>query len=188
MTSSFSPPEKPTTIGHVVAASFGLVFVLVNSAPLLPTLRIVVCIAAIVMFLVSVAGFVTSLRATSHDRSVALGAFSKRYWVIVGVEVVLLFGGLPILRQIEPAASLGWIALVVGVHFFPLARLWPLGRVQLTMIAIAMTVLGVVGLILAFTTHNADLVALLSGVGSGIVLLGTAFVVALRTLARRAVS
>lgn len=188
MTSNVYSSEKTTTTttGHVIGASSGLVFVLVNSAPLLSALRIVICIAAVAMFFFIVAGFVTTRRATprgeAQDTAVS---FTGRYWAIVGVEAVLLFGGLAIMRLIEPAAILGWIALVVGVHFFPLSRLWTLGRAQITTIAIAMTALGVAGLILAFTTHNADAVELLSGVGSGIVLLGMAFVVALRTLTRR---
>jgi hypothetical protein len=188
MTSNVYSSEKTTTTttGHVIGASSGLVFVLVNSAPLLPALRIVVCIAAVGMFFFIVAGLVATRHASPRSKAqdAALG-FTERYMVIVGVEAVLLFGGLAIMRLIEPAAILGWIALVVGVHFFPLSRLWTLGRAQITTIAIAMTALGVAGLILAFTTHNADAVELLSGVGSGTLLLGTAFVVALRTLTRR---
>lgn len=99
---------------------------------------------------------------------------------------MLLFGGLAILRLIEPAAALGWIALVVGGHFFPLSRLWAPGRAQLTAIAIAMTLLGIAGLTLAFATHNADAVALVSGVGSGVVLLVAGLVAAVRTMTQRA--
>lgn len=191
MTLNQSLSEKtmitPTYIGHVIGSSFGLVFVLVNSAPFLPALRIVVCILAVAVFLVIVAGFITTLRTTRRgETDDAVVGFTGRYWIIVGVESVLLFGGLAIVHLIEPAAALGWIALVVGVHFFPLSRLWAPGRAQIMAIAIALTALGVVGLILAFTTHNADAVALVSGVGSGIVLLGAAFVVALRTLTQRA--
>jgi zinc transporter ZupT len=91
MTSNVSFSEKTmittTTIGHVIGASFGLVFVLVNSAPLLPTIRIVVCIAAAAMFLVIVAGFVTTLRTTTRGEAEdAVVGFTGRYWVIVGVE------------------------------------------------------------------------------------------------------
>lgn len=186
-----SLPEKttitPTYIGHVIGASFGLVFVLVNSAPFLSSLRIVACIVAAAVFVVIVVGFLTTLRATRRgETDNAVVGFTGRYWIIVGSEAVLLIGGLAIVRRIEPAAALGWIALVVGVHFFPLSRLWAPGRAQIMAIAIAMTALGTAGLVLAFVTQNADAVAVVSGVGSGIVLLGASFVVALRTVTQRA--
>lgn len=104
------------------------------------------------------------------------------------MEAIALFVGLALLRTVEPAAALGWTALVVGVHFFPLARLFPEGRAQLTSIATLMTVLGVVGLVLAFTTHDAGLIAVVSGVGSGVVLLGWSLRQAIDTLRGRSVS
>ncbi len=172
-----------TYIGHVIGASFGLVFVLVNSTPLVPALRLVVSSLAIAMFAIVVAGFVTTLRTTGPDERVV--GFTTSYWIIVGIEAVLLFGGLAVVRAIEPFATLGWIALVVGIHFFPLSRLWAPGRAQIMAIAIALTVLGAIGLVIAFATHEADAVALVSGVGSGVVLLGWSFVVGSSTLVQR---
>jgi hypothetical protein len=175
----------PTYIGHVIGSTFGLVFVLVNSAPLPSAFRVGLCALAVAMFLVVVAGFITTLRTADREEDDSVVGFTARFWIIVGVEAVLLFGGLAIVRPIEPAAALGWIALVVGAHFFPLSRLWAPGRAQIMAIAIAMTSLGVAGLTVAFTTHNQDAVALLAGVGSGIVLLVAAFLVALGSLTRR---
>ncbi|MBG6215045.1 MULTISPECIES: hypothetical protein [unclassified Cryobacterium] len=188
---SQQPPITPTYIGHVIGSSFGLVFVLVNSAPFALGLRIVACVLAVVVFIVIIAAFIRTTRLTrrrgraQNETDHAVVGFTGRYWIIIGVEVIMLFGGLAIVRQVEPAAALGWIALVVGVHFFPLSRLWAPGRAQIVAIAIAMTVLGIVGLVLAFTTHNADTVTVVSGVGSGIVLLGTALIIALQTLTKR---
>lgn len=105
--------------------------------------------------------------------------------MVVALEALALFGGLAVLRPIEPAAALGWIALVVGVHFLPLAGLWPEGRTQLLWIASLMSALGVLGLVLAFTVHDAVLVAVVSGVGSGLVLLGWSLGQSLRTLIGR---
>jgi len=176
------PREAPTYVGHVVGASFGLVFVIVNSSPMGTALRGIVCALAGAAFAVVLAAFVRTVGA--ERRSEARGrpvGFDRRYWLIVAVEVVALFGGLAVLTRIEPAAALGWIALVVGVHFIPLSRLWPEGRRQILAIGVAMTVLGLAGLVLAFTTQDQPLVALVSGVGSGTVLLGTALTSALRT-------
>ncbi|WP_111719093.1 hypothetical protein [Homoserinimonas sp. OAct 916] len=191
---SRQPTIAPTTIGHVIGSSFGLVFVLVNSAPFTPWLRIGASVLAVAVFLVILAAFGRTARLSRRGGALhgeaddAVVGFPLRYWIIVGTEAILLFGGLAIIQQFEPAATLGWIALVVGVHFFPLSRLWSSGRAQIVAIAYAMTVLGIVGLVLAFTTHNMDIVTLVSGVGSGIVLLGTAFIVAIHTLTQRSVT
>jgi hypothetical protein len=166
----------------VIGASFGLVFVILNSSPLGSVLRAGVCALAGAAFAVVVAAFARTVAAErrSENRHAVVG-FDRRYWLIVAVEVVALFGGLAVLARVEPAAALGWIALVVGVHFVPLSRLWAPGRRQILAIGVAMTALGVVGLVLAFTTHREALVALVSGLGSGAVLLGSTLTSAMRT-------
>jgi hypothetical protein len=172
----------PTYVGHVIGASFGLVFVVVNSSSMGSALRGVVCALAGAAFAAVLAAFARTVGAErrSETRGGPFG-FDRRYWLIVAVEAVALFGGLAVLTRIEPAAAIGWIALVVGVHFIPLSRLWPEGRRQILAIGVAMTALGIVGLVLAFATHEQSLVALVSGVGSGAVLLGTSLTSALRT-------
>lgn len=173
---------SPTYVGHVIGASFGLVFVVLNSSPMGPVLRGVVCALAGAAFAVVLAAFARTVAAERRsERRDPMEVFGPRYWLIVAVEVVALFGGLAVLTRIEPAAALGWIALVVGVHFVPLSRLWAPGRTQILTIGVAVAVLGVVGLVLAFTTHDESLVALVSGVGSGVVLLGSTLTSALRT-------
>jgi len=166
----------------VIGASFGLVFVLVNSSPLAPLARGVVCALAGTAFAVVLAAFARTVAAErrSETRDPVVG-FDRRYWLVVTVEVVALFGGLAVLARVEPAAALGWIALVVGVHFVPLSRLWAPGRRQILLIGVAITVLGVAGLVLALATHRESLVALVSGLGSGAVLLGSTLTSALST-------
>ena len=83
-----------TYVGHVIGASFGLVFVLVNSAPFPSAVRVAACVLAVVAFGVVVAGFVTTLRTTGREDSRPVAGFTGRYWIIVGVETLLLFGGL----------------------------------------------------------------------------------------------
>jgi hypothetical protein len=175
------PRQAPTYVGHVVGASLGLVFVVVNSSPVGPVLRGVACALAGAAFAVVLAAFARTVAAErrSQRRGEPVG-FGRRYRLIVAVEVVALFGGLAVLARIEPAAALGWVALVVGVHLLPLSRLWSEGR-QILSTGVAMTALGVIGLVLAFATQDQSLVAVVSGVGSGAVLLGTALVSASRT-------
>jgi len=173
--------QAPTYIGHVVGASLGLVFVVVNSSSLGPVLRGVACALAAAAFAVVLAAFARTVGAErrSQRRGDPVG-FDRRYRLIVAGEVVALFGGLAVLTRIEPAAALGWITLVVGVHLIPLSRLWAEGR-QILCIGVAMTVLGVIGLVLAFATQDQSLVAVVCGLGSGAVLLGTTLVPASRT-------
>src|SRR5690606_14266526 len=96
-----------------------------------------------------------------------------------------LFGGLAVIRSVQPAAALGWIALIVGLHFIPMAWLWPTGRAELLAIGITMAVLGVIGLGLAFVDGDGPLVALVFGGGAGGILLGWPTIVAASSLSRR---
>lgn len=177
--------HTPTFIGHLIGASFGTVFVLVNASGLPTGVAILLRVLAVVAFTVVLLGFLRTSRELRAAAQPAPVGFTRFYWMVVALEAIALFGGLTLLRPIEPAAALGWIALVVGVHFLPLARLWPEGRTQLLWIAGIMTALGVLGLVLAFSVHDAVLVAVVSGVGSGVVLLGWSLVQAFRTLTGR---
>lgn len=165
--------QTPTTdIGHVIGGVFGLVFVVANSGSLAVPARATTIALASFAFAFVVIAFIRSSRRASRSTRRQDERFDKRYLLIVIIEVVALFGGLALLRPIEPAVTLGWIALVVGAHFFPFAALWPRGGAQFRIIGAALALLGALGLLLAFTTHDRDLVALVSGVGSGIALLG----------------
>lgn len=174
--------RDPTVVGHVIGASFGMVFVLVNSGGLPQVLAVPLRVAAVAAFAVVLMAFVRTAREPRAAEDPRPVGFTRFYWAVVALEVIALFGGLAILRQVEPAAALGWIALVVGLYFFPLAQLWREGRRQLLAIASSMTALGVIGLVLAFTVHDAVLVAVVSGVGSGVVLLGWSLRQAILTL------
>jgi hypothetical protein len=94
--------------------------------------------------------------------------------VIVAIEVVALFGGLAVVNKVEPSATTPWIALVVGLHFVAFSIWWLRGQREMLAIGLLMVALAVVGGILAFTQDDRPLVALISGFGSGLVLLGSA--------------
>jgi len=175
--------NRTLTIGHLISGSFGLVFMLVNGGWLPPAGRLLLNIVGVAAFVFVFLAFVVSTRRYGNSRPGE--GFTGRYWLIVGAEAVLLFGGLAVIRSVQPAAALGWIALIVGLHFIPMAWLWPTGRAELLAIGITMTVLGVIGLGLAFVTGDGPLVALVSGVGSGVILLGWPAIVAASSLSRR---
>lgn len=175
--------SRDFTIGHLIGASFGLVFILVNGGWLPPAGRWVLSAAGIVAFVVVLIAFIITARRGAAERPEV--GFTGRYWLIVAAEAILLFGGLALVRVVEPAAALGWIALVVGVHFIPMAWLWPTGRTEFLTIGVSLATLGLIGLGLAFATGNGPLVALIAGVGSGVVLLGSAVLAALPALSQQ---
>ena len=175
-----------TYVGHLVIASFGMVFVGVNSGSLNPGLRLTAIVLAAAAFLAVVVAFVRTLR---NWNDVALGIaatrFNKTFGVVVAIEAVALFGGARIINEVEPSAILGWIALVVGLHFIALAIWWMPGQIGFMSDGVALTLLGITGLVIGFIAHETDAVALLSGVGSRIVLVGTSLIAAVRTLLYR---
>ncbi len=158
------------TIGHVIGAAFGMAFVIANSSPMPQAFRVVLIALAVAGFVLTVLTFGQGHRHSSRHE-VEGERFGRAYLLIVVVEVVTLFGGLVVLNRLQPSAVVGWIALVVGVHFFWLARQWPSGSQEINTIAVALTVLGGLGILIAFTADSTDTVALVSGIGSGIVLL-----------------
>ena len=175
-----------TYVGHLVIASFGLVFVGVNSGSLNSAWRLTAIALAVAAFLIIAAAFGRTLRSWNEIApDVALTRFNKPFLVIVAIEAVALFGGAAIINRMEPSAALGWIALVVGLHLIALAFWWMPGQIGFLSSGVALTLLGIAGLFIGFLTHQSDAVALLSGVGSGIVLLGTSLIAAVRTLSYR---
>lgn len=70
--------------------------------------------------------------------------------IVAAFEAVALTGGLKLLNGNldSPGAEAAWIATVVGLHFFVLARLWEISAVN--WLAAAATGCGLVGCVLAF--------------------------------------
>ncbi|GAB3715574.1 hypothetical protein [Mariniluteicoccus flavus] len=159
-------------IGSLVGASFGLVFLLVNSGGL-PALwplvvRVVAAAAAVAFVALVVRGRRRLFSRGDEDSAKPFGGW---FWLILAVEVVALFGGRLVLGRFVDLAVAGvaWTTLVVGAHFFPMARVT--GMRMFLALAAALTPLGVIGLALAFAGSAAWPVALISGVGAGLVLL-----------------
>ncbi|MEV0314248.1 hypothetical protein B0I32_108112 [Nonomuraea fuscirosea] len=175
--------------GLLVGAIFGAVFILVNaqsplSAPVALVLRVAACLAAagvIAMW------FMTARKERSAVRGEGAAGqqegpagqeerpgnmFGRGYLIVVAAEVVLLFGGLRVMAALgAPAqANVGWVALVVGVHFIALAPVWKDWGIAVP--GVVLTLLGAAGLVLAATGSALAWVPIISGVLSGVVLLG----------------
>ncbi|PDP87172.1 hypothetical protein CQJ94_13540 [Glycomyces fuscus] len=159
-------------VGSLIGAGFGLAFVLANSGPPLdPTAALVLRVFAVA----ALAGVVALAAATVRRSGPAAEAspegpgmrFDAFYSVVVVLELVLLFGGIQVLRALDAPmqANVAWIALAVGLHFLPLA--WHWRTRSLLAVAVYMSVLGAAGLAMALTGHP-DWVPLVSGVVTGL--------------------
>jgi len=95
------------------------------------------------------------------------GFADRRYQAIVGIEAAALIGGLAVINTVlsRPVLAGPWIALVVGVHFFGLARLWHVTSFQ--MLGVAMVILGAAGFLLSALSVSPGMIDFVSGVGSG---------------------
>ncbi|GLW35958.1 hypothetical protein [Actinoplanes regularis] len=161
-------------VGSLVALGFGTGFVMANSGGLPSPWPTVIRIAGAV---VAIALLVTLLRvapsAPAPRQGDVAGFTDRRYLYTVAGEIVALFGGLYVINQVLDAPEVGvaWVAVVVGVHFFPLARAW---RMPLyNWLGTAMTALGVAGFLAHALGASDGTVGLIAGVGSGAALYAT---------------
>ncbi|MGW0802419.1 hypothetical protein [Nonomuraea sp. NPDC002799] len=186
--------------GLLVGAAFGAVFVVVNAQSPLNTatvyvLRVAACLAAASVLALWFAAVRQERSAGARqERSAGArqersaggrpgGMFGRGYLVVVAAEAVLLFGGLRLLAAWDrpPQANVAWIALVVGVHFIALAPVWKDWSIAVP--GVLLTLLGAAGLVLA-STDAVAWVPIVSGVLSGVVLLGGGVTFGRRAVAR----
>ncbi|BCJ46944.1 hypothetical protein GCM10010168_35360 [Actinoplanes ianthinogenes] len=158
-------------VGSLVALSFGTVFVMVNSAELSSPWQLVIRVVAVLVaagLLVLV--FRTERASTPAQQSDVAGFSDPAYRYAVIFEVVALFGGLFVINGVlkKPDVAVAWVAVVVGLHFFPLGRAWRMPFYY--WLGGAMTVLGLAGFLAHAAGASAATVALISGVGSGFAL------------------
>lgn len=169
-------------VGHLIGASFGVVFIVRNGGLLGGPAQLIASVLAAIAVTVVLIAFIATIRRGERPPARDLPRSHVAFWVIVALEVVLLFGGLALLNVIEPAANVGWIALIVGLHFLAFTLWWIPGQRELVVIGAIMVALGVAGLAIAFSTHDVALVEFVSGFWSGVVLVATAAATAVRVL------
>ncbi|WP_234332511.1 hypothetical protein [Streptomyces sp. NRRL S-87] len=160
--------------GRLIGGAFGTVFIQANAGALPQHL-------AVPLRVLAVAGF-AGLLVTRRGRTAPGGAvpaprsgFGRRYWYVVAAEVAFLVAGLLVISRVlhAPHAFVGWIALVVGVHFFGLAAAWR--RPALHALGAALTACGAVALVLAALDAPAWLTAITGGIVPGALLLASAW-------------
>jgi len=161
-------------IGILVGAGFGLAFVVVNThSPLPDALSLLLRALGSAALIGTVA---RGLRAARHDDGSSLPTrYGRRFWLVVAAEVVLLVVGLQVRRLLEApeAANVAWIACIVGLHVIAFRWVWQTPSIAVP--GALLTLLGAAGLVLSATPAVAW-VPLISGVGSGFVLLAACLV------------
>jgi hypothetical protein len=160
--------------GCLIAISFGTVFIMVNSAGLAAPWPLILRVAAAVTAVaLVVAVFRIAPKARPGQPTGGPGFADKRYWIIVGIEVAALFGGLYLINGVwsRPDVGVAWVATVVGLHFFGLAWAWRMPIYH--GLGAAMTVLGLAGFLVYGLGGSGATVGLIAGVGSGVALYAT---------------
>jgi hypothetical protein len=158
--------------GSMIGVVFGVVFFVANAGPFGTPGSIIVRVLGIVIGIALLIRIVQARRKITVTPD-ALG-FGRGYWFVVLGEVVLLFAGVLVINRVlhHSEASVAWVAVVVGVHFLVLARVWQ--EALFTVLGGVMTALGIIGIVLAVTTDSAVAVAIVAGLGSGIALFAAA--------------
>ncbi|WP_231978508.1 hypothetical protein [Streptomyces sp. TLI_053] len=166
--------NKPTA--PLIGAAFGLAFVLANAGALpgaaAALLRVLAILVFLRLFLVMRRRPVAPARA-GGSAAPAVPLFGRDYRLVVAAEVAVGLAGLVVVNPVlhAPKATVGWIALVVGLHFFGLAAVWR--RPALNVLAAAMSVCGAAGVVLAAADAPAAVVAVVAGIAPGGLLLAS---------------
>jgi hypothetical protein len=158
--------------GGLIAVIFGLIFIEANDGQLQHTWQTPVRVAGALVAAVLIGALSRARRIQSRTEPAQAGrpGFGRGYWVIVAAEVVALVAGLVVIEYVIKADTLtvAWIAFVVGVHFFGLGVVWKAAVFHV--IGVALALLGVAGCVIYAASGPGWLVAVVSGVVSGLVL------------------
>jgi len=108
-------------------------------------------VGSVLAALLFIAGGWLTFRARREPGAVQDPSTGRRFGVIVGIETVLCLVGSMVLGATGQAVYIpAWIALVVGLHFIPLAPLF--GDRRLPVLATVVTVAAVGGAVITMTS------------------------------------
>ncbi len=158
-----------------MGATFGLVYVVVNAGELAGAVALALRVAAVLAY----AGLVARLLRSygPHQGTQQRGSgFTRGFGAVVAAEVVAILVGNALLAGPLglPEGVLAWVTTVVGLHFVALARVWRTRVWQaqsLYVLGAGLTACGVVGLGLASAGAGPAVLATVSGIVPGALLL-----------------
>ncbi|MQS13666.1 hypothetical protein F7Q99_15645 [Streptomyces kaniharaensis] len=156
---------------RIIGSSFGLVFVQANAGALPTAVAIPLRVLAVVAFLFL--GLFNRRPAAPEATTAPRARFGGRYWLVVAAEVLAIATGLMVINKVlhTPHATVGWIAFVVGVHFFGLASAWR--RPELRVLGGSMAACGAVGMVLAALGAPDAAISTVAGIAPGALLFGS---------------
>jgi hypothetical protein len=169
-------------IAIYITGVFGFIYVMANAAYLSSTLAFAVRTVAVL----AVVGLIVASPRPDRPDPPGTG-FSRSYWIIVTGEIVIGLAGLLVINGVFGAhdASIAWISLVVGLHFFGFYVIW--GFRIMVWVGAAITLCGVAGLVAAGIDLSAAAIAVTAGVVPGVVLLAAGWWSALHRTPNRAI-
>ena len=173
-------------LGSLIAGIFGLIYVEVNAGSLPEPWRMALRAAAGVAF----AGLIVLLALARGTHAPAdPGAqrgFGRPYWLVVAGEAAAIPAGAALLNGPAglPHAVVGWVSVVVGVHFVVLAAIWRLRPYHLLGAAIALC--GAAGLTAAVMGAPPAVIDMVGGVLPGVLLLAAGYTGAVGAVRQRA--
>ncbi len=160
-------------VGRLIGAGFGLFFIQANAGALPTAAAVPLRVLAIAAFLGLVVFGRRGGGAAGGGSGTSSTGFGRRYWYVVAAEVVAVAAGFLVINRVlhAPQATVGWIAFVVGVHFFGLAAAWR--RPSLRVLGGSMAVCGAAGLVLAACGASDPVIRVVSGIVPGVLLLAS---------------
>jgi hypothetical protein len=134
-----------------------------------PSLLVVpLAIGTVLGAVVGLIGVVIATRSSGRLAAVSDPAVRRRYGITVGIEFALIGAGAAVLGSTGLAPWITvWVCLIVGTHFFPLARV--LGNPSLRPLGLLITAVAAVALVVGLASTVAP--STVTGPGAGACLL-----------------
>jgi hypothetical protein len=160
-------------LGSMIGATFGLIYLLINAGALPLAASLPLRAAGAAAFLAVLAAICRPrARSTASPTPSARGSEPVRpFWLVVAAEAAALAAGLALLNGPlhAPNAGVAWVSTVVGAHFFALAIVF--GQRFFHWLGAAIMACGLTGLALTGADARLQLVATISGIVPGALLL-----------------
>ncbi len=144
-------------------------------------LALVTTVGAVLALAVAACGLVVGWRVRARPTAMREASVQRRYIRVVAIEFALLIGvGVLVGLTVGAGWAAVWVCAVVGVHFFPLARVLP--GLALPALGTGVTAVAAVALVVGAATDIEP--TAVTGPGTGLLLLLVA-IGALATVLRR---
>jgi hypothetical protein len=159
MNDSSGSPGRAAYVGITIAAIFGVGWAQWAASGLGGVVGVIVRIVSVVLAVVLIVA--AARRARQAPRTTRSLFSSRTYWIVVAVEVVLLFVGAFLLQTLAlPVFVAPWIAFIVGVHFLMFGRFF---QRSFYWVGGAIVVAGIVGFALGIVGLGANAVVAVTG-------------------------